>query len=193
MILLSELLVHRIEKGNDRHVRTGVHRAVEIVEDISDEALLALTVVHSVNSFIPTSSDVNHALDILNGLFEKIMYSELPVSNNWIEHLDILDAIRINQLGTFKSIEDIYTTMLNGIAVVGIKKDSEEYNQAKDILQKNGLNFNMILVVNALNPDFVRININNIEEVENLKIIHSVDRGNIVIPFPIRKNKRSVQ
>lgn len=81
------------------------------------------------------------------------MYSELPVSNNWIEHLDILDAIRINQLGTFKSIEDIYTTMLNGIAVVGIKKDSEEYNQAKDILQKNGLNFNMILVVNALNPD----------------------------------------
>lgn len=41
----------------------------------------------------------------------------------------------------------------------------------------------MILVVNALNPDFVRININNIEEVENLKIIHSVDRGNIVIPF----------
>ena len=55
--LLSELLVHRIENGNDRHVRTGIHRAVEIVEDISDEALLGLTVIHSINSFIPVSPE----------------------------------------------------------------------------------------------------------------------------------------
>ena len=54
--LLSELLVHRIEKGNDRHVRTGIHRAVEIVEDISNEALLGLTIIHSLNSFIPVVS-----------------------------------------------------------------------------------------------------------------------------------------
>lgn len=181
--LLSELLVHRIERGSDRHVRTGVHRAVEIVEDISDEALLALTVVHSVNTFIPTSADANQALDILNDLFGKIMYSELLVSNDWIEHLDILDAVRINQIGKFKSIEDIYTTMLNGIAVVGIKKDSEEYNQAKDILQKNGLNFNMILVENALNSDFVRIRINNIEEIQNMQIVLFVNGSKNFIPF----------
>ena len=181
--LLSELLVHRIEKGNDRHVRTGVHRAVEIVEDISDESLLALTVVHSVNSFVPTLPDVNQALDILNDLFGKIMYSELPKSNDWIEHLDILDAVRINQFGKFKSIEYIYTTKLNGIAVVGIKRDSEEHNRAKVILQENGLNFDSILVENVLNPDFVRIKISNIEEVENLGIIHSTNGENIVIPF----------
>lgn len=63
--LLSELLVHRIEKGNDRHTRTGIHRAVEIVEDISNEALLGLTVVHSLNSFILVSSECASALDIL--------------------------------------------------------------------------------------------------------------------------------
>ena len=181
--LLSELLVHRIERGSDRHVRTGVHRAVEIVEDISDESLLALTVVHSVNSFVPTLPDVNQALDILNDLFGKIMYSELPKSNDWIEHLDILDAVRINQFGKFKSIEYIYTTKLNGIAVVGIKRDSEEHNRAKVILQENGLNFDSILVENVLNPDFVRIKISNIEEVENLGIIHSTNGENIVIPF----------
>ena len=66
-----------------------------------------MTVVHYVNTFIPTSADANQALDILNDLFGKIMYSELPVSNDWIEHLDILDAVRINQIGKFKSIEDI--------------------------------------------------------------------------------------
>lgn len=181
--LLSELLVHRIERGSDRHVRTGVHRAVEIVEDISDESLLALTVVHSVNSFVPTLPDVNQALDILNGLFGKIMYSELPVSNDWIEHLDILDAVRINQLGRFNKIEDIYTRVLNGIAVVGIMKNSEEYNKAKDILQKNGLIFNGILVENRLNTDFVRINICSIEDIENLQIVYPQKGTEIVRPF----------
>ena len=181
--LLSELLVHRIEKGSDRHVRTGVHRAVEIVEDISDEALLALTVVHSVNYFSTTLPDVNQALDALNNLFGKIMYSELPIGNDWIEHLDILDAVRINQIGKFKSIEDIYTTKLNGIAVLGIKKNSEEYNRAKDILQKNGLSCINILVDNTLNSDFVRINIFKIEEIENLQIRHTEGRIDIIIPF----------
>lgn len=181
--LLSELLVHRIEKGSDRHVRTGVHRAVEIVEDISDEALLALTVVHSVNYFSTTLPDVNQALDALNNLFGKIMYSELPIGNDWIEHLDILDAVRINQIGKFKSVEDIYTTKLNGIAVLGIKKNSEEYNRAKDILQKNGLSCINILVDNTLNSDFVRINIFKIEEIENLQIRHTEGRIDIIIPF----------
>lgn len=181
--LLSELLVHRIEKGSDRHVRTGVNRAVEIVEDISDEALLALTVVHSVDCFSPTLPDVNQALDILNDLFGKIMYSELPISNDWIEQLDILDAVRINQYGKFNSIEDIYTRKLNGITVVGIKKDSEEHNKAKDILQKEGLRFDKILIENALNPDFVRVSITDIEAIENLKIIHMINGDRIVIPF----------
>ena len=181
--LLSELLVHRIEKGSDRHVRTGVHRAVEIVEDISDEALLALTVVHSVNYFSTTLPDVNQVLDALNNLFGKIMYSELPIGNDWIEHLDILDAVRINQIGKFKSIEDIYTTKLNGIAVLGINKNSEEYNRAKDILQKNGLSCINILVDNTLNSDFVRINIFKIEEIENLQIRHTEGRIDIIIPF----------
>lgn len=76
--LLSELLVHRIEKGNDRHIRTGIHRAVEIVEDISDEALLGLTVAHSLKFFVPIALDIKYALDILDDLFGKIMYAELP-------------------------------------------------------------------------------------------------------------------
>ena len=181
--LLSELLVHRIERGNDRHVRTGIHRAVEIIEDISDEALLALTVVHFVNSFIPLPTQINTALDLLNDSFGKIIYSELPIGDSWIEHLDNLDAVRIDPIRKFMSIEDIYTTMLNGIAVVGIKKNSVEHNQAKDILQKNGLNFNTILVENALIPDFVRIEISNIERIENLQIVHSVNGNKIFIPF----------
>ena len=127
--LLSELLVHRIEKGNDRHTRTGIHRAVKIVEDISNEALLGLTVVHSFNSFFPLSPECAPALDVLDNLFGRVIYDKLPEGNEWIEDLDILDAVRINNFGKFKSIKEYYADALNGIVTIGIKRDSEEYKK----------------------------------------------------------------
>lgn len=72
--------------------------------------------------FRPIVSNIDSALNTLNELFGEIIYSELPSGNDWIDHLDILDAIRINQFGRFKSIEEGYANMLNGISVVGIKK-----------------------------------------------------------------------
>ncbi len=39
--LLSELLIHRFEKGENRVMRAGISRAVEIVDKISDDAMLA--------------------------------------------------------------------------------------------------------------------------------------------------------
>lgn len=49
--LLSELLIHRFQKGENRITRAGISRAVEIVDKISDDALLGLTVFHSVSYF----------------------------------------------------------------------------------------------------------------------------------------------
>ena len=52
--LLSELLIHRMKKGKDRYVRSGVSGAIKIVDEVSDEALLGLTVLYSV-TFTPNS------------------------------------------------------------------------------------------------------------------------------------------
>ncbi|WP_201132276.1 LPO_1073/Vpar_1526 family protein [Geobacter anodireducens] len=60
--LLSELLIHRFQKGENRTTRAGVSRAVEIVDEISDEALLGLTVSHAISSFFPASGDINQGL-----------------------------------------------------------------------------------------------------------------------------------
>lgn len=187
--LLSELLIHRIEKGNDRHIRTGIHRAIEIVEDISDEALLALTVVHSVTYFMPRATEINDALRTLDDLFKKIIYSELPSNNAWLDHLDILDAIRINHFSKFKTIEEYYTHSLNGIAVIGIRKNSEQYERAKKLLQDAGLPVFAILVDNALNHDFVRISIGNINGIEELHLIHII-KGNQMIN-PLNQEQKS--
>lgn len=157
--LLSELLTNRIQNGGNRKIRAGINRAVEIVEDISDDALLGLTVFHSVSFFRPISGNIHDGLDILNNLFGKIIYGELPVGQDWLDHLDVLDAVRINSFGSINKIQAIYPVALEGYVAVGIKKDSEEYIRALEILNKAGLNPMDILMQHVLNSDYVRINI----------------------------------
>lgn len=159
--LLSELLIHRIKSGANRKIRTGINRAVEVVGEISDEALLGLTVAHSVHLFTPVSGDILQGFDALNNLFGKIIYGNLPMGNNWLDHLDLLDSIRISQFSKFNSIEHIYTHALDGYVRCGIKKDSDNYRKAIDILQKNGLVASGILVDHVLNPGYVRVNVLN--------------------------------
>ena len=49
--------------------------------------------MHAVENFIPLTGDINQGLDVLNSLFGKILYSKLPVGQEWLDHLDILNAV----------------------------------------------------------------------------------------------------
>ena len=111
--MLSELLVCRITKGQARKNRVGISRAIEIIDKIDDEALCALTVTYVVLRTAPTSASCKEGLKVLADLFEKLIYMELPSGTAWIEHLDILDAVRINPVGSFKSTVDYYTKDLD--------------------------------------------------------------------------------
>lgn len=164
--LLAELLLHRFQKGENRVTRAGISRAVEIVDEISDDALLGLTVFHSVSFFSPVSGDVMQGLRTLNDLFGKIIYGSLPIGNDWLDHLDILDAVRISSIGGLKKIDQIYPKKLAGYIELGIEKESESYNKALEILKANGLAPN-ILVPHPLNSDFVRMNIQNREQIDS--------------------------
>jgi len=167
--LLAELLIHRFQKGENRFTRAGISRAVEIVDEISDEALLGLTVFHAVSTFLPTSGDINQGLITLNDLFGKIIYGNLPNGNEWLDHLDILDAVRINSIGSMKTIEQYYPEALVGYIEVGIDKKSDNFNKANELLQKNGLPKN-ILVDHALNLGYSRINLPNRKQISSLNL-----------------------
>jgi hypothetical protein len=186
--LLSELLVHRIEKGFDRHIRTGIHRAIDIIEDISDEALLGLTIVHSLSTFTPSTGNILEGLDVLNNMFGKIIYSHLPKGYQWIEHLDILDAIRINQYGKFNPIEDIYTKGLSGYTKIGIRKNSENHKKAIAILESNCLSSSNLIVEHALNNGYVRLNLCN--ELSLNYMLLSVNIGSQVINIPLSTQQK---
>ena len=51
----------------------------------------------------------------------------LPTDNSWIEHLEILDTIRINSMGHFLSLEEFYSKVLEGYTLAGIRKDSVSF------------------------------------------------------------------
>jgi hypothetical protein len=171
--LLSELLIHRFQKGENRNTRAGISRAVEIVDQISDEALLGLTVSHAVTNFVPVTGDILQGLDVLNGLFEKVIYNALPMRNDWLDHLDVLNAIRIESFGKLKKMEEYYPGTLDGYLVVGIEKSSADYQKASEMLAAESLPQN-ILVDNVLNNGYVRISIPQKKSIDSLCLLKGV-------------------
>lgn len=184
--LLSELLIYRFQKGENRITRAGISRAVEIVDEISDDALLGLTVFHSVSNFFPISGDIYQGLNVLNDLFGKVIYGMLPTRTEWLDHLDILDAVRINSFGNLKKLEQYYPEMLSGYIDVGIEKQSENYDKAIELLKSVGLPQN-ILVEHALNSEFIRINLSDKGQIQSLTLQqHVVQNGQLlIIPRPL--------
>ncbi len=165
--LLSELLIHRFQKSENRIARAGISLAVEIVDKISDAALQGLTVCHAVNSFLPTSGEINQGLDVLNDLFGRIIYSELPNGHDWLDHLDILNAVRLNQFGTLKKIGQYYPEQMSGYVDVGIEKNSESHDKAIGILNNHDLP-QSLLIEHAFNSDFFRLCVRSKKSIDEL-------------------------
>lgn len=183
--LLSELLVHRFKKGENRITRAGISLAVEIIDKISDEALLGLTVTHSVNTFTPTNGDLHKGLDTLNTLFGKIFYGELPTGYAWLDHLDILNTVRLSSFGSLKKVQEYYSDMLSGYVAVGIEKDSEDYATALEKLGAVNLS-KSLLVVHSLNDKYLRIPVVNRESIGNLSLQQIVYHQGSEVILPMK-------
>lgn len=179
--LLSELLIHRFQKGSDRMARTGINRAVEIVDEISDDALLGLTVSHAVSHLTPVTGNIIEGLGVLDNLFGKILYGKLPNDSAWLDQLDLLDAVRLSTFGSMKKIEQYYPEKLSGYVDVGIKRDSEKYTKAVEILHQHTIPSD-ILVTHELDNGFVRINVPNISAISSIVIRRTQSFGSWYIP-----------
>jgi hypothetical protein len=118
---LNYYYIDRFIKGQDRLIRAGISRAVKIVDEISDDALLGLTVFHAISNFIPISGDIHQGLNVLDNLFGKCIYGKLPVGSDWLDHLDLLDAVRINSFSSLFKIQQIYSASLAGYVDIGIE------------------------------------------------------------------------
>ncbi|MBO8086112.1 MAG: hypothetical protein J7D61_08730 [Marichromatium sp.] len=167
--LLSELLIHRFKKGGNRIARVGISLAVDIVDKVSDEALLGLTVAHAVNSFQPATGDIHEGLDVLNNLFGKVICGDLPSGDEWLDHLDILNAVRLSSFGVLKKVQEYYPEILSGYIDVGVEKASENHAKSLKILDENKLSRDL-LIDHSLNADYVRIPIVNRARIDSFSL-----------------------
>ena len=167
--MLTELLVHRVEEKNSRKTKASISKAVEIVDQIDDDALCALTLVYTIQSLGATSGDITQGLTVMNDLFSSVSYLPLPDEFNWAYHLDVLNAVRVSSIGTFKKFSEYYTEQFNGYSCVGIQKNSEAYQQAETLLNEANLPIT-VLVEHELNGDFVRLNVPDREHIKDIDI-----------------------
>lgn len=170
--LLSELLIHRVHKKGNKNSCAGISRAIEIVDDISDDALLGLTVCFAVQQYTPLSGNITEGLSVLDGLFGKIGVQSLPNGMEWLDHLDILDAIRVSTVSSLRKYEEHIHGKIPGYFVGGIKKESEEYIQAIDLLNNNGLPIH-ILCDHELNQDYLRLEVPSEGRIKDISLIKS--------------------
>ncbi len=143
--LLAELLSCHVKK-NDRKVQTSVHHAIKIVDEIDNDALCALTTAQYFMRGIydPFLFDVSKQLSKLDKLYASVLYCDLPLGIQWLDHLDNLGAIRIMPFSKNSKASDLYQTALNGIICVGLKDGSPQYMQAIDQLKNNNLPLNFL-------------------------------------------------
>lgn len=176
--LLTELLVCHVQKGNDRKNRAGIVKAVDIIDTIDNDALCALTIAFVLDHFWPATGNAKEGTEVLSQMYNALIYESLPSNLNWLDHLDILGVIRITPFSQMNKIEDIFTRRFDGYVSVGIKKGTEEYESALQIIQSIGLNKN-ILVDNIFLDDYVRLEIGNLDDINSLSIFNNLGTRSI--------------
>lgn len=155
--LLSELLICHIEKGQNKTIDAGVNRAIKIVNEIDIDALCALTVVCSLLHVGPVDGDIRVGLSALNNLYDSLLHINLPEGYGWIDQLSILGAINV-LTGDFYKLGKLLSLRYDGYICVGIKKDSEEHENALKTLNAKGYSTE-VLIENECMPDYLRLRI----------------------------------
>ena len=170
MSLLSEMLIYRINNKNNIPKKASVSKAVEIIDKVSTEALVALTIRY-LNRFFPITGNIVAGLKVLDKLYKTILDdNDLPINNEWVDNVEILGLVRVNGLTSLKRFVELLFERLNGYCLTGIQKDTQRYNEILETLEANDIPKD-ILVDHILNQNYVRINVVNIEQIDNISII----------------------
>ena len=168
--ILAEMLIHRVNRKEDYTTVAATNKAIEIVDKISDEALLFLTIFLCVDSFIPTSGNIKIGLQVLDNLYQHLLGSkEIPYNSRIIDNLEIVGAVRRESLLSYKTFDEIFSNELEGYACAGIDKNSENYQKAKELLDKIKISENSIFS-DSLIENHTRINVVNRDKLNNILV-----------------------
>lgn len=189
--LLSELLVNRVSQGSDRECRLGIVKAIEIADQIDECALIGLSVVYAVEKYTPVSLSLLEGLSALDQMYGSILAGhQLPKGTSWMEHLDLLSAIRIldGKLRPFKKFEDYIPGRIRTYVESGIKEDSEEFKALKEKFERLKLNTTCFVPHPLKNGYLIWATSRDIEQI----VISSKQADGSLLKKPLTEEQRTV-
>lgn len=176
--LLSELLIQRTNKNN-LNKNVAISNAIEIIDKLTEEALMVLTIFFAVTRLAPINGNINEGFNILNDLFGKILQeTKLPNNDEWIENLEINRIITINTLGSSENLDDYWFENFTSYSQIWIKKDSDELYEIYKKLSESNIPTD-IIIDNPLDSNF-----------KTLKILQKNQIQNIIIP--LKDNQKDI-
>lgn len=127
--MLAALIAKRVESPRERPVVAGIDRAIEIMDRVDERALRGLTAAYALTTWTPTAGSIAAGLETLDGILKRVIDGDLPPGTEWLDHLDILDAMRVGPggLGGMKTIELYYGEVLNGYVAPGVEAPGPEF------------------------------------------------------------------
>lgn len=156
--LLAGLIEDRVKRAGDHHVRAGVNRAVEVVDQMDASALTGLTVVQMALQLRPGTDEPDVGLRALERLFNEFLPGPevLPTGREWIEHLEILDAVRLMDGQNLIPFRDYCAKNLPGYVTAGVP------NVGQDLVDGSNEFFALLgklvpTVPHALKPNYQRL------------------------------------
>lgn len=154
--LLSELLARHIQSRDDRARKAGITRAIKIVDEVDNSALCGLTILFFMTNCYANGINISEILLTFNRILAALVHADLPEGDSWIYHLDLLNAVIVQQFNASPKLFDIFSFRYDGILCVGIKENSDEHQKALDILSECGIDRAM-LVPNELLDGYMRL------------------------------------
>ena len=163
--------LNNLDSG-DRIKHSILHHAAEIVTEIDKSALCALTVFYILSYLRPNKLISFEGVLQLSNLMTKLSEEGLPENPLWVDHLELLQAVRIIPLWTPRKLSQYYPACVPGYTSIGIKTDSPQHEQAKKILQDAQLP-DTFLLENKFLPGYVRFPLPDFYMINNL-MYHSI-------------------
>lgn len=161
--MLAALLTDRAKNPRERPTIVGIDGAIDIVDRVDTEALRALTVSNAIAQWKPASGLVAPGLQTLETIFTSLNDGPLPEGTDWLDHLDVLNAVRRNWFGSMKSIEQFYAEQLVGYIAPGVPADSIPKFVGGDLPEEP---WPVLIFAHELKPGFARV---MATDVENLR------------------------
>jgi hypothetical protein len=164
--MLAELLEKRITRADERSLKAATDRAIEIIDKVEPAALDGLTTFYVAANFQPLKLNVNEGLDLLDRLWSQFISIGLPPDRDWLEHLDILDAVRVSQVATVKKFKEYFPGLMSGYSCPGLETGSDRHREARERLETKGLSIPE--VEHELRPGYSRLAVSNLMHLEEL-------------------------